>query len=84
MDAKVGVGVKVVVPGGHLLRVEELGHLPPARAARQGGSVGRMGRPRDMVDGGHRLGQRGGLHALRLDDADWLWLLLLLRDIREW
>lgn len=39
MNAKVGVGVKVVIPGGHLIRGEELGHLSSAGTTGQAGRV---------------------------------------------
>lgn len=44
MDSKVGVGVKVVVSGGHLFRVEKLSHLATARAAGQRGCMWRVRR----------------------------------------
>lgn len=83
MNTKVGVRVKVVVPRGHLLGVEELGHLAPSRTARQAGGVGgvrgREGRPRGVLDTRHRLGQRGWLR--RRDDADRLALQLGLLKV---
>lgn len=59
MNAKVGIGVKVVVSRGHLLWVEKLGHLTPPWTAREAGGVGRVRwkrRPRRMLDRRHRLG----------------------------
>lgn len=40
MDAKVSVGVEVVVSGGHLFWIEELGHLASAGAVGQGRCMG--------------------------------------------
>lgn len=74
------IRVKVVVSGGHLLRAEELGHLAPAGAAGQAGGVGRVRRqrrPSSMLDGRHRLGQRGGLCRLGWNYTNWLRLWLL-------
>ena len=56
VDPKVGVGVKVVIPRGHLLRVQQLGHLAPSRAAGLSGHV---------VDTLHRLGWDDRLRGLR-------------------
>lgn len=53
MNAKVGVRIEVVVSRRHLLRVKELGHLAPPRAAGQAGGVRRVrraGRPVCMLD----------------------------------
>lgn len=50
------VGVEVIVPRGHLLRVQQLGHLAPSRAAGLSGH---------MVDTLHRLGWDDGLRGLR-------------------
>lgn len=33
MNTEVGIRVKIVIPGGHLIGVEELGHLSSAGAA---------------------------------------------------
>ena len=75
-----GIGVKVVVSGSHVLGVEGLGHLPSAGTAGQAGRVRRVGWSRHMVDRGHGPGQWGGLGRLGLDDADWLWMLLLQKS----
>ena len=83
MDAKVGIGVKVIVSRGHLFWVEELGHLPPAGRAGQAGRMGAVcgaGGPCRRLDGGHRPGQRAGLGRPGLDDAD----RLLWRRRRLW
>lgn len=83
VDTKVRVGVKVVVPRRHLIWTEELGHLAPARAAGQAGSMRRVGgqrRPRGVLDRRHGFGQRGGLGRLRLDDPDRLRLRLVLLE----
>lgn len=56
MDPEVGVGVEVIVPRGHLLRGQQLGHLAPSRTARLSGHV---------VGTGHRLGGDGRLQGLR-------------------
>lgn len=52
MDAKVGVGVKVIVPRSHLLRADELGGLAAAGAGGQARHVRRVG------DAGHMVGCR--------------------------
>lgn len=67
------VRVKVVVAGGHLIWAEELGHLAPAGAAGQAGSVRRVRgqrRPHGVLDRRHGFGQGGGLGRLRRNDAD--------------
>lgn len=80
MYTKVGIRVKVVVSRGHVLWAEELRRLPPPGTTRKAGSVRRVWRqrrPRGLLDGRHRLGQRGGLRRLGWNYADgprW-WLL---------
>lgn len=84
MNAKVGIGVKVVIPGGHLIRGEELGHLSSAGETRKAGRVRRVGwvcGPLGVMDRWHRFGERGWL--------DWLWWggtqgLLLIFENETW
>lgn len=77
VDAKVGVGVEVVVPRRHLLRADELADIAPAGTGGQGGVVGRVRDPAGReVGGGHRFGQRGGLGRLGEGALDGLLPLL--------
>lgn len=81
MDAKVSVGVEVVVSGGHLFGIEELGHLASAEAVGQGRCMGsvcvvwRVCGTWGMVDWGHRFRQRRRLHRLRWCCTEGLLLL---------
>lgn len=68
MDAEVSVGVEVVVSGGHLFWIEELGHLASAGAVGEGCCMrsvcvvrGVCG-PRSIVDRGHWFRQWRRLH----------------------
>lgn len=70
MDAKVGIGVKVVVLRCHFLWVEQLCHLAAPGAGGQGRYMGRMWRVWHMVDSRHRFGQGGRLKGLRLGGSD--------------
>lgn len=56
MDPEVGVGVEVIISRGHLLWVQQLGHLAPSWAAGLSGH---------MMDTLHRLGWDDGLRGLR-------------------
>lgn len=63
MDAKVGVGVKVVVPRRHLLGADEFGALAPGgTGALRGGAAGRV--LALVVGGRHWFGRAGRLGRL--------------------
>lgn len=61
MDAKVGIGVEVVVPRCHFLRANELGDLASTGTGSQGRYMRRMGDARHVVGSRHWFRQWGGL-----------------------
>lgn len=60
VDPKVGIGVEVIISRGHLLGVQQLGHLTPSRTAGLSGH---------MMDTLHRLGWDDRLRGLRRGTA---------------
>lgn len=76
MDAKVGIGVKVVVPRRHFLRADKLGYFASTGTGGQSCYMRRVGDTGHVVGSRHWFGHRGGLGRLRKGGSDRLLPLL--------